>query len=311
MIKLYKYPLILLLLSVFIVGISCNRTDQGKEGSKIHVLSSFSILTEMVNAIGGEFVVTHNLVPIGTDPHNYSPHPDDIKFASKADMFVYNGLNLEGGDSGWYVKILKTVKAEQSRIFKISESVEPMYLSGHDAKKELNPHAFISPKVGIVMAEAIQKALISIDAKNSAFYEESAESYIKKLQKIDVEYQERINAIPEERRVFFASEQAFQYMTAHYGLKEGYIWAIDTDENGSPEQIKNAIEFIRENKPPVLFVESNVDRRPMETVSKETGVEIYSPAIYSDELGRPGNEADTYIKYLEYNITQIYNGLMR
>lgn len=299
---------ILTLLMVFVVTLSCAK-ESNQNDSKVRVLSSFSIITQIVNAVGGDFVAVHNLVPIGTDPHNYSPQPDDIKFAASADLFIYNGLNLEGGDSGWFMRLIKSTKADMDKVFKVSENVEPMYLSERAGNKEVNPHAFISPQVGILMADAIKDALISVNPENSEYYLQRSEEYIQKLREIDLEYQNLINSIPENKRVFFASEQAFQYLTAHYGLKEGFIWAIDTDENGSPEQIKSAIKFVRENKPPVLFVESNVDTRPMETVSKETGVSIYSPAIYSDELGKPGQVADTYLKYLEYNIKHIYNGL--
>ena len=108
---------------------------------------------------------------------------------------------------------------------------------------------------------------------------------------------------------FIASEFAFQYMTDRYHLNEGYIWAIDTDETGTPDQIQNAIQFVKENKPKVLFVESNVDTRPMETVSNETGVPIYKTPIFSDEIGKKGEPGDTYLKFLEHNLKHIYTGL--
>lgn len=304
------FPLHLLLAFLFFAGFSaCNNHNTEDESNKVRVLSSFSILSEMVEAIGGEHVQTHNLVPVGTDPHEYEPKPGDIKFASKADLFVYNGLNLEGGDQGWYMKLLRSVKADPDRIFKVTDQIKPMYLSEKDGSKEVNPHAFISPAVGIVMSRAIRDALITVDEDHKEFYEKNAAEYIDKLQKIDQKYRETINQIPENQRILITSEQAFQYMNHEYGLKEGFIWAIDTDENGSPEQIKATIDFVRKNHPPVLFVESNVDRRPMETVSRETGVPIYSPAIFSDELGKPGREGDTYLKYLEYNLKHIYRGL--
>ena len=85
--------------------------------------------------------------------------------------------------------------------------------------------------------------------------------------------------------------------------------AIDTEENGSPEQIKSLIQFINDNNVTVLFIESNVDRRPMETVSRETGIPLSKKPIYSDEIGRPGEEVDTYIKYLNYNINLIHDEL--
>lgn len=301
----------LLFILLFLGGslfFSCEKSSK-KSADRLKVISSFSIISDMIQEIGKDSVIVHNLVPIGTDPHEYSPVPEDIKFASEADLFVYNGLNLEGGEQGWFAKLLLAVNADQAKVFSVTEEVKPLYLHHSDDSKEVNPHAFINPKVGIQMAKAIEAALIKSDEKNQEYYRENAGVYLKELEEIEKKYREKLSEIPEEKRVFIASEQAFQYLNAAYDLKEGFIWAVDTEENGSPEQIKRAIHFVRENKPAVLFVESNVDRRPMEIVSKETGVPIYNPAIFSDELGKPGQEADSYLKYLEYNLKHISKGL--
>lgn len=185
-----------------------------------------------------------------------------------------------------------------------------MYLSSEDGTdEEINPHAFIDPAVGIKMAEDMRDALMEKDPDRKEDYEKKADEYIERLKDIDKDYEEKINDIEEKNRILITSERAYQYMADHYGLKEGYIWAIDTEENGSPEQIKSLIKFIDENDAPVLFVESNVDRRPMETVSNESGVQIVEKPIYSDEIGKPGEEVDTYVKYLNYNIKLIHDAL--
>jgi len=287
--------------------------DEGSNNSEetLNVISSFSILSDMVEKIGGDYVHVHNLVPIGTDPHDYEPLPEDIKAATDADLLFYNGWNLEGGEKGWFFRLVDSVGQSEDNVFEASEGVEPMYLADEEGKQEVNPHAFISPKVGIQMTENIREALIKSMPEKADYFEEKAGEYLEQLEKIDAEYTEQIGNIPEEDRVFIASEQAFQYMTAEYDLKEGYIWAIDTDENGTPDQIRNAIEFVNENQPNVLFVESNVDKRPMQTVSTETGVEIYETPIFSDEIGKPGEEGDSYTEYLEYNLDVISNGLKK
>ncbi|HLR89111.1 MAG TPA: zinc ABC transporter substrate-binding protein [Atopostipes sp.] len=284
-------------------------TGEGDTENTLNVVSSFSILTDMIEEIGGEYVSVHNLVPIGTDPHEYEPLPEDIKAATDADLLLYNGLNLEGGENGWFFKLANSVGKTEESIFEASEDVEPMYLADEEGNQEVNPHAFLSPKVGIQMTENIREALVEQMPENAEYFEQSAADYLERLNQIDTEYTEGIGSIPEENRVFIASEQAFQYMTNEYGLKEGYIWAIDTDENGSPDQIRNAIEFVNKNQPNVLFIESNVDRRPMETISAETGVDIYERAVLSDEIAKPGEEGDSYIEYLEYNLDVIINGL--
>lgn len=315
--KRKRFVQLVKILAITMIGlllVACgNEEDTSiKEGNSediLNVVSSFSLLSDMIESIGGEYVNVHNLVPIGTDPHEYEPLPEDIKAASDADLLFYNGVNLEGGENGWFFKLVKSVGQSEDNIVEASEGVEPMYIADEEGNQEVNPHAFLSPKVGIQMAENIRETLIEHIPENAEYFEQNAADYLKQLKEIDEEYAEGINIIPEENRIFMSSEQAFQYMTKEYGLKEGYIWAVDTDENGSPDQIRQAIEFVKENQPKVLFVESNVDRRPMETVSSETGVAIYEQPILSDEIGKPGEAGDTYIKYLEYNLDVILNGL--
>lgn len=236
--------------------------------------------------------------------------PEDIKAATDADVLFYNGLNLEGGKDGWFFKMIDSVGQKEENVFSLTERVEPMHITSHDGKEEeINPHAFIDPNVGIQMAEDMIDAFIKIDPDKKENYEKRGNAYLERLKDIEKEYEEKLSSIPEEDKILVTSERAFQYMTSRYGLKEAYIWAIDTEENGSPKQIKELLGFLKEHNVPILFRESNVDPRPMETVSKESGVPIYEKPIYSDEIGKPGDEVDTYIKYLKYNIDIMYDGL--
>lgn len=304
-----KKVLTALMAGVIIVVLSACGAEEKKSGDTLAVVTSFTLIENIVQEIGGEHVTTHNLVPVGTDPHDYEPLPDDIKAATDADVLFYNGLNLEGGDTGWFARMMDSTSQDWDRAFIVTEEVEPMYLTSDDGKEEeINPHAFLDPVVGKLMAESIRDTLMEIDADNKADYEARATDYIAQLEALDEQYRETIEALPEERRILVTSERAYQYMAKRYGLEEGYIWAIDTEENGTPEQIKQVIEFINEKKPPVLFVETNVDRRPMETVSAETGVAIFGE-IFSDEIGKPGDPGDSYIKFLQHNIDVIAAGL--
>src|SRR5699024_5434386 len=137
---------------------------------------------------------------------------------------------------------------------------EPLYLSGDDGQEdEINPHTFLDPVLGIHMAENVLDALVENLPDHQDELEEKAEDYIAELEEIDQEYEEKIAEIPEEDRILVASERAYQYMTDRYGLEEGFLFQIDTEEQGTPEQIKSLVDFINEKQPPVLFVESNVD----------------------------------------------------
>lgn len=313
--KIYKVTVLALMLVMALVACGNNEEDSNNpdssnnNGEQIKVVTTFTILEDMVSQIGGDHVDIHNLVPVGTDPHEYEPLPEDIMAATDADALFYNGLNLEGGDNGWLSRLTESIDQDEEETFELADGVEPMYLTSEDGKEEeINPHAFLDPVVGIQMAENTRDALIAIDPDHKEEYENNAEAYLDTLQEIDDEYSEKLAEIPEEKRVLITSERAYQYMADRYDLKEGYIWAIDTEENGTPSQVKSLINFIEENDPPVLFIESNVDERPMETVASETGLEIFGE-IFSDEIGKPGEDGDTYVTFLKHNIDVIYDGL--
>lgn len=312
--QIYKY--ITLATIAIVLFAACGQSDKktNKQSDKeqpLKVVTTFTILQDIAREIGGNDVVIHNLVPTGTAPHEYEPKPEDMKKTTDADILFYNGLNLEGGKSGWFFRMINSVGQKQENIYSLTERVKPMYLNNKDNKNvgEINPHAFINPAVGILMAEDMRDAFIEKDPARKENYIERATNYIERLRAIDEEYRSKINAIPKDRRILVTSERAFQYMNSNYGLNEAFIWSIDTEENGSPEQIKALIHFVKENKVPVLFIESNVDKRPMKTVSQETGIPFSKKPIYSDEIGKPGQEVDTYIKYLTYNINLIYDEL--
>lgn len=311
--------LVLLLMAAFTLGACGSKDSAGPpakdpaDGSKdkLHAVVTFSILHDIVNEVGGDRVSVHSMVPIGTAPHEYEPLPEDVKKTADADVIFYNGLNLEGGKEGWFFRLLDTTGADGSKVFELMEGVEPLYLSDNKGQEgEINPHAFLDPTVGIQMVENARDAFVKADPAHKDEYEGNAEKLLDQLRGIDQEYKDKIADIPEENRILVTSERAYQYLANSYGLEEGYIWAIDTEENGSPAQIKSLVNLIREREVPALFVESNVDRRPMETVSKETGVPIVHE-LYSDELGKPGSEGGTYLDFLRYNIENIHDGLSK
>lgn len=299
----------IVMLALVLSACGANNDNQDKD-DKLQVVSSFTIISDMAGQIGGDLVEVYNLVPTGTDPHAYEPMPNDIKAATDADILLYNGMNLEGGKAGWFLKMVDSVNQNIDHVFELNKGVEPKYLVDHQGKdEEVNPHSFLDPKVGIQMAHNLRDALIEMDPEHKSTYEANFDNYMATLSAIDVKYHDVIDALPDNHRVLVTSERAFQYMTESYGLKEAYIWEIDTEELGTTEQIKGLIDFLKKEQPPVVFMESNVDPKPMETVSKESGVPIFEEAIYSDEIGKKGDIVDTYVKLLEHNIRIIELGL--
>lgn len=265
----------------------------------LRVATTFSLLGELTEEIGGDHVSVHSMVPLGTDPHEYQPLPADIEHATEADLIVWNGLEMETGD-GWFTKLVEVTGKDfdSSEVVAAAEDVEPQWLTEGE-EEEMNPHAFLSPKAGLSYVERITRGLAQIDPGNAADFEANAEALAESIEEFDQRYAEELGAVGTP--VLVTSERAFQYVAADYGLTEGYLFQIDTDEQGSPEQITSLVEFVKEYEPAGLLVETNVDARPMETVSGETGVPIVAE-VYSDELGPEGSPGETYLGYLQANL---------
>lgn len=297
---------------VFALTACSSNTNGEEEGSgKLKVVTTYSIIYDMVKQIGGDKVEIHSLVPIGANPHEYDPLPKDVMKMTDADMVFYNGLNLEEGGA-WFKKLLKTAnKSEKDApVYKVSEGVEAIYLETKGLEKEPDPHAWMNIKNGILYAENVKKALMKEDPKNKEFYAKNADKYVAELQKLHDETVNRIHQIPEEKRFLISSEGAFKYFGKAYNIKTGYIWEINSENQGTPDQIRDVVSVIQTNKVPALFVETSVDRRSMETVSKETNVPI-AGTIFTDSLGKSGEDGDTYLKMMKWNIDTIINGLQK
>lgn len=287
----------------------CGSNDDPSDNGTVQAVSTFSVLTDIVEQVGGEHVEVYNLVPVGQDPHEYDSTPDDSKALADADVFFSNGLNLEGGDNGWAARLADTVEMGDEQRVETTDGVEPMYLT-EGASDTVNPHAFLDPNVGMIMAENVAEGLSEVDPEHAEQFQQNLDDYLDELSELDAHYQQQIGDLDEDRRVLVTSERAFQYMADRYDLEEGYIWAVDTDEIGTPDQIISTIDFVDEHQPPALFVESNVTPAPMETVAEDTGVEIYA-TVFSDELAAEGEPGDTYLGFLEENLTKISEGLQQ
>ena len=277
---------------------------------QLRVVTSFTIIEDMVQAIGGDLVTVHNLVPTGTDPHDYDPLPDDIRAATDADLLLSNGLNLEGGDDGWFARLATAAQQPADRVVEAAGDISPRYLGEGESDAQVNPHAFADPAAAIVMAETIRDTLMRVDPSQAPVYASQGEAYIAEIEAIQHAYAEQLGRIPLDQRVLVTSERAFQYLAATYDLTERFIWEIDTDENGSVQQIIALAESLRAHPVPFLVIESNKDSRPMEMVSAEIDIPIYPVPIYSDEIGgSPQGGPGTYLGYLEHNLEVLTGAL--
>lgn len=295
--------------ALFLAGCGDAEPTDSDGPETVQAVATFSVLTDIVEEVGGDHVTVHNLVPIGQDPHEYESSPADTTALSDAEVFFVNGLNLEGGEQGWAARMADSVDLDENQRIVTTEGVEPLYLT-EGAEDSVNPHAFLDPNVGVIMAENVAAGLAEIDPDNAEAYEQNLAAYVDELNTMHEQYQQQIGDLDEDRRILVTSERAFQYMADRYDLLEGYIWAVDTDDIGTPDQIISLIDFVNEHQPPALFLESNVTPAPMETVADDTDVDIHA-TLYSDELAPEGEPGDTYVGMLEENLNRIADGLQQ
>ncbi|WP_340012636.1 zinc ABC transporter substrate-binding protein [Paenibacillus sp. FSL H7-0690] len=298
----------ILSLTMFIVLLTaCSKVSEGDaDHDKLQIVATYSIIADMTENIVGEKAEVYSMVPIGTDPHMYDPLPKDTSKVSSADLVFYNGLNLETG-KGWFQDLLD-VTNKKDVAFAVSDEVSPMYLTEKGKETQVDPHAWLDIQNSIKYVDIITKRVIEKDPDNKEFYLNNQSEFVKKLNELDQYAKEAVEKIPQEKRILVTSEGAFKYFSKAYGFESAFIWEINTDSQGTPEQMKNIIKIIDENQVPALFLETSVNPKTMETIANETGVPIHSK-IFTDSLAKKGEEGDTYIKMIKWNIDKVIEGL--
>ena len=300
--------LVLFLSAIVLVACASGKKDAAS-GQKLKVVATNSIIADITKNIAGDKIDLHSIVPVGQDPHEYEPLPEDVKKTSQADLIFYNGINLETGGNAWFTKLVENAKKTENKdYFAVSEGVDVIYLEGQNEKGKEDPHAWLNLENGMIFAKNIAKQLSAKDPSNKEFYEKNLKEYTDKLDKLDKEAKEKFNNIPAEKKLIVTSEGCFKYFSKAYGVPSAYIWEINTEVEGTPEQIKTLLEKLRQTKVPSLFVESSVDERPMKTVSKDSNIPIFAK-IFTDSIAKEGEEGDSYYSMMKWNLEKIAEGL--
>ena len=310
--KKFLLAFVLIMTAISLVACSKNTNQSIKKADdKLNVVVTNSILADMTKNIAKDKINLHSIVPVGKDPHEYEPLPDDVQKTSRADLIFYNGINLETGGNARFTKLVKNAnKKENVDYFPVSKGVDVIYLEGKSTDGKEDPHAWLNLENGIIYAQNIEKELSKKDPDQKDFYQNNLNKYINKLTKLDKEAKAKFASIPENKKMIVTSEGCFKYFSKAYDIPSAYIWEINTEEEGSPEQIKNLVRKLRATELASLFVESSVDSRPMKTVSKDTKIPIYS-TIFTDSVAKSGENGDSYYRMMEWNINKIYDGLSK
>ncbi|BAQ16226.1 metal ABC transporter substrate-binding protein [Methyloceanibacter caenitepidi] len=276
-----------------------NSADAGN--GKFKVVTTFTVIQDIAQNVAGDAAEVSSITKPGAEIHDYQPTPGDIVKAQDADLVLWNGFNLER----WFEKFFQNVKDVPSVV--VSDGVEPMGITEGPYNGKPNPHAWMSPTSALQYVENIRKALVEFDPKNAEVYNKNAAAYADKIKAMDAPLRKRLAAIPEDKRWLVTSEGAFSYLARDYGMREAYLWPINADQQGTPQQVRHVIELVKENGIPVVFSESTVSDRAAKQVAKESGA-AYGGVLYVDSLSKEGGPVPTYLDLLRVTVDTVAKG---
>ena len=269
--------------------------------AKFKVVTTFTIIQDMAQNVAGDAATVESITKPGAEIHDYEPTPKDIVKAQSADLVVWNGLNLER----WFEKFFQNVKDKPAVV--VTEGIEPMSINEGPYTGNPNPHAWMSPSNALIYIENIKNALVKYDPQNKETYEKNAALYAQKIKALDKPLREKLAQVPEAQRWLVTSEGAFSYLTRDYGFKEAYLWPINAEQQGTPQQVRKVIETVKANKIPVVFSESTISPKPAKQVAKESGAK-YGGVLYVDSLSNKNGPVPTYVDLLNTTVSTIVKG---
>jgi manganese/iron transport system substrate-binding protein len=269
---------------------------------KFKAVTTFTVIADMARNVAGDAAIVESITKPGAEIHNYQPTPGDILKAQGTQLILWNGLGLEL----WFEKFFQNISDVQEVV--VSNGVEPMSISEGPYTGKPNPHAWMSPDTALVYVDNIRDAFVEFDPANAATYKANAEAYKAKIKATIDPIRAELQAIPEERRWLVTSEGAFSYLARDFGLREVYLWPINADQQGTPQQVRKVIDTVRAENIPVVFSESTVSDKPARQVARETGAE-YGGVLYVDSLSEADGPVPTYIDLLRVTAETIAKGL--
>ena len=267
------------------------------------VATTFTVLADMAANVAGEAADVVSVTKPGAEIHGYQPTPKDIARTRDADLLLRNGLNLEL----WFEKFLARLGDVPSAT--LSDGVEPIAIGGGEYDGKPNPHAWMSPDAALVYVDNIRDALARVDPANAAIYRENAERYKGEIRAAIEPLRAALADVPDGERWLVTSEGAFSYLARDLGLRELYLWPINADAQGTPQQVRTVIDTVRENAIPVVFSESTVSDKPARQVARETGAR-YGGTLYVDSLSEADGEVPTYLDLLRVTVSRVAAGLL-
>ena len=281
--------------------ISCKRTSYKKEPNKEMILASFTVLADIIENVAKDDFIVRSITKPGIEVHGYQPTPSDLIKASKASVFIDNGFGFEL----WAEKFVSNLKVKRVTI---SDRLDPIFISEDFYKGKPNPHAWISPKRGMIYVDIIVDSLSELKPSKAESFKNNGQIYKNKISQLDKDFSLFINNLEKNNRYLVTCEGAFSYLTNDYGLKEAYLWPVNAESQITPKRMARTISLVKNKNIPSVFCESTVNNESQMIVVSETGAN-YGGDLFVDSLSKDNGSANTYLKMLQKNLTLIKKGL--
>jgi manganese/iron transport system substrate-binding protein len=270
---------------------------------KLTVVTTFTVLADMAQNVAGDAADVVSVTKPGAEIHGYAPTPQDIVRASRADLILWNGLNLEL----WFEQFLSNLGGMPSAT--LTDGIDPISITTGAYEGKANPHAWIGADAAMIYVDNIRDALSLHDPVNAAIYAANAAVFKAKINAALDPLRAQILSIPEDDRWLVTCEGAFSYLARDFGMKELYLWPMNADQTGTPQQVRSVIDGVRDNAIPVVFCENTVNTAPAEQVARETGA-AYGGVLYVDSLSTADGPVPTYLDLLRVTAGTIADGLV-
>ena len=287
----------LILILVALTTTSCKNISEVDKSNKKLLLVSFTVLEDIVkNIVGDEFDVKSITKP-GIEVHGYQTTPSDLIKGSKAEVFIDNGFGFEL----WAEKFVSNLKVKR---ITMANNLKPLFIGEDAYKGKPNPHAWISPKRGIIYVDTLSRALSELKPQSKTVFKKNAEIYKNKLLEIDEDFSLFLNTLKKNQKYLVSCEGAFTYLTNDYGLKEAYLWPVNAESQITPKRMAKVINLVKTNDIPAVFCESTVSSESQLAVARETGAK-FGGNFFVDSLSEKDGPASSYIDLLNHNLNLI------
>jgi ABC-type Zn uptake system ZnuABC Zn-binding protein ZnuA len=303
-------PITLLLSALLVLLAACSTAPSGvatpapaPDGKTIHVITTMSILADMVKHVGGARVMAENIIPLGAGPEDYQPTPQDAQKIASADIVFYNGHELEE----WLDDLFRSAAKPNQLQIAVSDGLAALDV-GSDDFKQGNPHFWLSAALGAKYVEKIRDGLIQIDAEGKDIYTNNATIYVKQLLDLNEALKQQAAMVPPEARKMVTNHDAFPYFAQEYGFTIVGNILGNPESEPSAGELAALVQAIKAQHVKAIFSESQFNPKLAATIADEAGVTIVSN-LYTDTLGDAGSGVTTYTDMLRYNMQEVVEAL--